>query len=96
MDRNVFSPTPGTPGPDLQLTLRYRSSIKSSPYPGIFQSLAGNLFCKDDPALSPAAWSPMYVGAYTPDGVFDSDLGIANFAVVSTNANDTSGVCRRP
>ena len=95
IDRNVFMPTPGTRGPDIQLQLRYRSGIRSRPGPGIFRSVAGNLFCKDDPAASPAAWSPMYMGTFTPDGKFVNDLGVANYVDVSTDAKDTSGACRR-
>ena len=97
IDRNVFKPTPGTPGQKFPILIRYLNPNLSPPYlptNATFKSIAYNTFCRTaieaDGAQS-AAWNPIFIGK-TP--VFDrNNIGIGSFVDVSTNRQDSSGKC---
>ena len=94
IDRNVFTPTPGTPGQTVPLLISLGGSRLSPPYlptRATFRSITNNTFCMTSPNTSAAAWSPIYLG-YTPISTANN-LGISNFVNISTNRKDTSGRC---
>ena len=94
IDRNVFTPTPGTPGQTVPLLIRFDASDLRAPYlptRETFKSVAENTFCTTAPGTSTASWNPIFIG-YTPV-IPANDLGISNFVNVSSNRKDTSGHC---
>ena len=95
IDRNLFSPTPGTPGQAYPILIRLGQPNLQAPYlptAATFQSIAGNDFCMAAPGVGAASWNPIFIGVPPPSAA--SDLGIANFVDVQTNQKDTSGTCR--
>ena len=97
IDRNVFRPTPGTPGQKFPILIRYLNPNLPPPYlptNATFKSIAYNTFCRsaiEAGGAQSAAWNPIFIGK-TP--VFDrNNIGIDSFVDVSTNGQDSSGKC---
>ena len=94
VERNVFMPTPGTPGQTTPILIRFATPSLAAPYlptKATFRSIAGNTFCMTLPTATAAAWNPIFIGS--PPATTASDLGISHFVDVSTNQKDTSGKC---